>query len=217
MPPTRLPRPPRLSLITHSGSSSPVRGDRFWRSPVRLRRGGGVGAGSSVRVRAMAAHPRRRPSNRAAKTARSAQPMRGRGLARRGMATAWRSTSNAMSLESCAPINTTRLSRWQKLRCAAARPAPAAPSGRGRRHVATVLALTLHARQACFRRPLRGGPRNGRGSGEARRVRAFRVTAVSAETLRTLRDVVIFVDKSAELVVSSDVVDRGSGAAGKWP
>ncbi len=70
---------------------------------------------------------------------------------------------------------------------------------------------------ACFRRPLRGGPRNGRGSGEeARRVRAFRVTAVSAETLRTLREVLIFVDQSAELVVSSDVVDRGSGAAGEW-
>jgi hypothetical protein len=31
--------------------------------------------------------------------------------------------------------------------CAAARPAPAAPSGAGRRRVATVLALTLHAPQ----------------------------------------------------------------------
>jgi hypothetical protein len=39
---------------------------------------------------------------------------------------------------------------------------------------------------------------------------------VSAETLRTLREVLIFVDQSAELVVSSDVVDRGSGAAGEW-
>ena len=45
--------------------------------------------------------------------------------------------------------------------------------------------------------------------------------AVSAlwvpETLRTLCDVLILVDQSAEPVVSSDVVDRGWGAAGEGP
>ena len=96
-------------------------------------------------------------------------------------------------------------------------PRAAAPSGAVLRHVATVLGLTLHARQ--------GHASGGRSAvdlatagarGRGPKVRAFRVTAVSAETLRTLREVLIFVDQSAELVVSSDVVERGSGAAGEW-
>jgi hypothetical protein len=37
------------------------------------------------------------------------------------------------------------------------------------------------------------------------------------ETLRTLCDVLILVDQSAQPVVSSDVVDRGSGVVREGP
>jgi hypothetical protein len=37
------------------------------------------------------------------------------------------------------------------------------------------------------------------------------------ETLHMSCDVLIFVEEAAEAVVSSDVVDRGSGAGGEWP